>query len=672
MNRKLTIIFLYLFLTPISDGGAVPVEQSFDGISFIQIDSANYIFGSENNQVFHRNNEKQRRIPLGHTFWISKYEVTQGQWMAVMGSNPSTFKQVGPNMTAPVETISWQETQEFITQLNTNAGGAHYRLPTEVEWEYVAKANTNTAWDFGNVVDQLSNYAYQGPSNTPRTVGEKQPNGWGVYDMYGNVYEWTSDWFEYSRPSSAGACPPETGTYKVIRGGSISCLPDFLRSSSRQFTLPDRKGYYLGLRLVRVDQPNQDPFRAGVVCTVPSFCSDGTLDAGEECDDGNVIDHDGCTKTCQLEQGGNINDDCDGLDNDSDGITDENFEPVVVNCGLGACENIVQTQCLNGQVDSSCTPNPPGAEICNQIDDDCDSTIDEGLNCQAQGSQDITNTVFINTSSDCTQYEGEFTSSINDIGNNNQLVGSLIISSNATFCTFSSNSVPNHDVNDQNGFATEIGEVNESFNITRNPSFTANVTPLSIQIDNAIFLNGSKLDMLAAACYGIGNEPLGQEKIGCGQDNTPWRYDPMHSNNNFGTDSHNAHTQPDGAYHYHGDPKALYDQSGNTVSGVIGFAADGFPIYGPYFEDGGVIRKATSGYTLKVGQRTNQAGEGAFPGGNYDGTFIDDYEFTNAGDLDECNGMSINGSYGYYVTDSYPWVIKCFKGTPDTSFNKAP
>ena len=155
------------------------------------------------------------------------------------------------------------------------------------------------------------------------------------------------------------------------------------------------------------------------------------------------------------------------------------------------------------------------------------------------------------------------------------------------------------------------------------------------------------------------------------QTDTPWRYDPMSPLNKFGTDSHNAHTQPDGAYHYHGDPMAIYDSSGQTASGVIGFAADGFPIYGPFIDKNGSIRRVTSSYVLKSGMRQNQSGEGAFPGGTYDGTYIDDYEYqAGIGDLDECNGMMINGRYGYFVTSTYPWIMKCFKGTPDSSFRK--
>ena len=109
---------------------------------------------------------------------------------------------------------------------------------------------------------------------------------------------------------------------------------------------------------------------------------------------------------------------------------------------------------------------------------------------------------------------------------------------------------------------------------------------------------------------------------------------------------------------------------GTTASGVIGFAADGFPIYGPYINDNGTVRRVESGFTLKPGARVSQAGEGAFPGGDYDGTFIDDWEWTDAGDLDACNGMEVAGVYGYYVTDSYPWLLACFRGSPDPSFRK--
>ena len=199
---------------------------------------------------------------------------------------------------------------------------------------------------------------------------------------------------------------------------------------------------------------------------------------------------------------------------------------------------------------------------------------------------DITNYVFTKTEPSCSAYVGEFTSTIKDLGNNRTLTGSLSITTDGSTCTISSNSIPNHDVNDTGAFATTVSEVNTTFRVLVSPTVANSPTQLSLAYDNAVFLNGAKLDLLAAACYGVGPEPLGQEKIGCFQTNTPWRYDPMSPLNQFGTDSHNAHTQPNGAYHYHGDPVAMY-VSGGKASGVIGFAADGFPIYGPFIDDNG-------------------------------------------------------------------------------------
>ena len=159
---------------------------------------------------------------------------------------------------------------------------------------------------------------------------------------------------------------------------------------------------------------------------------------------------------------------------------------------------------------------------------------------------------------------------------------------------------------------------------------------------------------------------MGGGRNGCFEMNTPYRYDPLEPSADFGEDEHNAHTQPDGTYHYHGNPMALFEQSNPfEASPVIGFAADGFPIFGKYINDGGTIRAARSSYRLKSGTRPGG------PGGAYGGTFIDDWEFVaGSGDLDQCNGIVQDGVYGYVVTDSYPHVMGCFTGTPDPSFQK--
>ncbi len=285
---------------------------------------------------------------------------------------------------------------------------------------------------------------------------------------------------------------------------------------------------------------------------------------------------------------------------------------------------------------------------------------------------DITGKEFVSRSEKCEDYINTYTSTAKDVERNIDFYGNVSISVSNGKCIFTSNSIPNHNFNDgDSAFVNQTQGVTETFEITTSPSVANNTTSLTLQRDNAIMLNGVKLDLLAAGCYGVSDG-----KTGCDDSytNKAWRYDPMSPINDFGTDTHNAHTQPDGAYHYHGNPNALFDQvNPATESPVIGFAADGYPIYGSYILEDEIVRKVTSSYILKSGNRKKKGDEssGDFPAGSYNGEFIDDYKYVEGhGDLDQCNGMTHNGVYGYYVTDSYPWVLNCFKGTPDSSFNK--
>jgi hypothetical protein len=287
---------------------------------------------------------------------------------------------------------------------------------------------------------------------------------------------------------------------------------------------------------------------------------------------------------------------------------------------------------------------------------------------------DITNDIFIETSGECTDYIYTLTASVIDIQRSLDFDASVVISSTETECTLASNSIPNHDFNDLSAhFATNVSAIDNSLTITRNPSLATNVTQLSQRTYNAVMLNGVVLDILSAGCYDPtkqGADADGNVQIGC---NTAdgWLLDPLGTESSFGADQHNAHTQPDGRYHYHGNPEAMFDDSPSEQgSPVIGFAADGFPIYGSYFFDTETrsVRKALSGYTLRDGSRGTQTNDN--PGGDYDGEYIDDWEFSGTGDLDVCNGMTVNGQYGYYVTDTYPWVMKCYSGTPHASFDK--
>ena len=279
-----------------------------------------------------------------------------------------------------------------------------------------------------------------------------------------------------------------------------------------------------------------------------------------------------------------------------------------------------------------------------------------------RGVTNITGVKFSNTSASCTDYIGQYTAEAKDVLRDASFTASLSTTDNGNACTLSSNSIPNHDFNDgDRSFANAVGEVSKVYNIPASPTLAAVKTPLN-QFNNAVLLNGVKVDILSAGCFGVGDG-----RTGCNDPDALWRYDPMFEASGFRVDRSNAHAQPNGGYHYHGPPPVRNGDE-NTVSGLIGYAADGFPIYGEWFDDNGTIRRAVSGYSLKPGNRPTGDGN---PGGTYDGSFRADWEHSpSTGDLDECNGMTVNGQYRYHVTDAFPWILACFSGTPDPSFGK--
>jgi hypothetical protein len=320
----------------------------------------------------------------------------------------------------------------------------------------------------------------------------------------------------------------------------------------------------------------------------------------------------------------------------------------------------------------------------------CGEVVSTGSDATSSNSEDLTDKVFSSRDENCEVNTGSYTSDVSDINNAKSFNGSLVISENSSSCTLTTNHIPNHDFNDgTTSFPNDVAEVSGTYVISKSPSQKGTNTQLEMAMANIIFLNGAIVDTLPAACYGRGSGSLGHEKIGCNDLSYAWRYDPMYSGNDFGTDTHNAHAQPDGTYHYHGSPEALYNSSGSAESGLIGFAADGFPVYGPYIDDGGSVRLVVSGFRLidadnngspdarsltavnsyRTSMGLSSLSEDESPGGTFDGTYRDDYEYVaGLGDLDECNGMTRNGVYGYYITTTYPWVLNCFKGTVDSSF----
>ena len=181
------------------------------------------------------------------SFSIGKYEVTQEEWEAVMGSNPSSFK----GSKRPVESVSWFDCQQFIQKLNAKTG-KNFRLPTEAEWEFAARGGTKSwgAKYAGNSsIDAVAWYSDNSGSQT-HNVGQKSPNELGLYDMSGNVWEWCQDWYgSYSSSSQSNPRGPSSGSIRVLRGGSWRYEAWYCRVSNRDHYAPDDSDNDLGLRL---------------------------------------------------------------------------------------------------------------------------------------------------------------------------------------------------------------------------------------------------------------------------------------------------------------------------------------------------------------------------------------------------------------------------------------
>ena len=254
------------------------------GMEFAWVPAGEFEMGSPGGEAGRDDDEVQHGVRISEGFWMGRYEVTQGEWEAVMGANPSYFESCGAR--CPVEQVSWFDAQEFIRKLNRRESGSgyEYRLPTEAEWEYAARAGSAGATPEGelrilgsNNAPELDGQAWYGGNSGvsyaggydcsdwegkqyaaercgTHPVGLKRGNGWGLHDMLGNVWEWTGDWFgDYPSGTVTDPRGPSTGSYRVARGGGWYGRAGGVRSAARGYGSPGNRHYAVGFRLVRTE-----------------------------------------------------------------------------------------------------------------------------------------------------------------------------------------------------------------------------------------------------------------------------------------------------------------------------------------------------------------------------------------------------------------------------------
>ncbi|MEI8373597.1 MAG: formylglycine-generating enzyme family protein, partial [Planctomycetota bacterium] len=197
--------------------------------------------------------EKPHKVTITKPFHLGKYEVTQEQWEAVMGSNSSRFK--GPKN--PVEQVSWDECQQFLIKLNAKSGGrgGKFVLPTEAQWEYACRAGSTGEFCFEGDEKKLGEYAWYDENSGSEThpIGKKKPNAFGLYDMHGNVWEWCQDGYgTYGAEAVTNPSGPTTGSLRVFRGGGWYDGARHCRSADRGWSTPGNRSSNLGFRVSRV------------------------------------------------------------------------------------------------------------------------------------------------------------------------------------------------------------------------------------------------------------------------------------------------------------------------------------------------------------------------------------------------------------------------------------
>ena len=237
-------VFLFLSLSLLCHAEEIRKYTNKIGMEFSYIPLGQFDMGSTSPEAG-SDEQPVHKSTITKGFWMAKHEVTQGLWKQVMGTNPSENKK-GDDY--PVENVSWKDAQKFLKKLGSMTG-EKYRLPTEAEWEFAARAGSSKERPDG-VEDQA--WFYNNSEKSTHPIGSKAPNFWGLFDMLGNVMEWCSDWYgPYGNEASMDSQGPSSGNGKVTRGGSFRHGLKYIRFAARSFSEAESFSFDLGLRVCK-------------------------------------------------------------------------------------------------------------------------------------------------------------------------------------------------------------------------------------------------------------------------------------------------------------------------------------------------------------------------------------------------------------------------------------
>ena len=251
--------YIYVLDPNRTQGTTAGQQQTFAGIPFVWIPAGSFTLGIDQKTENWSDADPAHPVNITYGFWMSQYEFTQADYYDLTGDNDSTFRlPLQPSSDLPIETISWDEAQSLVARLNNENNVGLFRLPTEAEWEFACRAGTTTDFYFGDDAfgtPGIADYGWtneQGLTST-ELVGQLLPNAWGLYDMHGNVWEWTQDRYlpnYYAKSPKRNPMGPDFGTYRVARGGSWYTQPYSAASVSRWGFLPNSELPIVGVRLV--------------------------------------------------------------------------------------------------------------------------------------------------------------------------------------------------------------------------------------------------------------------------------------------------------------------------------------------------------------------------------------------------------------------------------------